>query len=196
MKVSPMYQDFGTLTPAAPASAAPPPDEQSLKSFEDGYQAGWDDAIKAQADSHTAISAEFAQSLQEMSFTYHEALFKLTRAMQPFMTQLLDRLLPSIAKGALAAHVSEQLAELVQGQIDQPIEIVTSAGNQSALEALIPDGDPGPFALIFDPALGTGQAFVRIGNAERSIDLDGVIEGIETAMAAYFFEMEQEHKHG
>jgi flagellar assembly protein FliH len=195
MTLSPLYQDFGGLqTPSDPPKAQN--EEAALKSFEDGYQAGWEDAIKAQADTQSAIREEFAQSLQDMSFTYHEALFKLTSGMQPLMTELLEKLLPAVAKGALVAHLSEQLETLVKDMAEQPIEIVTSPENQIAIESLMPEGHDHPFRPSFDPTLSPGQAFLKIGQSERSIDLDQVIQGIETAMSAYFFEMEQKQKHG
>ena len=198
MPLAPLYEDFSALKPTPEASLASDTiaQEQALKSFEDGYQAGWDDAIKAQADTQTQISADFAQTLQEMSFTYHEALFKLSRAMQPLMSELLEKMLPAMARGCLAAHLMEQLDELLTDQVNQPIEIVVSSENEAALRELISDGDAAPFDIVSEASLGAGQAFVRIGAAERSIDLDGVVAGIETAMSAYFYEMEQEQKHG
>ena len=49
-------------------------EEQRLASFEQGYSAGWEDAVQAQEQSRGQVSAELAKSLEDMSFTYHEAV--------------------------------------------------------------------------------------------------------------------------
>ena len=72
-----------------------------LDAFEEGYRAGWDDAIKAQSDDRTRIS-EFAQNLQDLSFTYHEAYSHAINAMTPLLEDIVRSVLPKIAHEAWA----------------------------------------------------------------------------------------------
>jgi hypothetical protein len=48
-------------------------EEAKVASFEQGYKAGWDDAVAAQSEDQTRIRADLARNLQSLSFTYQEA---------------------------------------------------------------------------------------------------------------------------
>ena len=66
MSLSHRYRNFGgSKASAEPTSeaASETNEDQQLQAFEKGYQAGWDDAVKAQADSIAKVSAEFGQNL-------------------------------------------------------------------------------------------------------------------------------------
>ena len=111
MSLSHRYRNFGgskaSAEPTSEASSETNEDQQ-LQAFEKGYQAGWDDAVKAQADSIAKVSAEFGQNLQDMSFTYHEALSKLTLSIQPVLAEIIDKLLPSLAQKTLGPQIVGQ----------------------------------------------------------------------------------------
>ena len=112
MSVSHRYKNFGGSDRAASSDRIQGDDQieqDKLAAFESGYQAGWDDSTKAQSDNRDKISSEFARNLQEMSFTYHEALAKLTLSLKPVMTEIIDRLLPAMVAQSLAGHILEQV---------------------------------------------------------------------------------------
>ncbi|WP_298968630.1 ABC transporter ATP-binding protein [uncultured Roseobacter sp.] len=171
-------------------------EDQKLQSFEEGYQAGWDDAVKAQADEKMKISAEFGQNLQDMSFTYQEALSKLTLSIEPVMAQIVDKLLPALARQALGAHVIEQLCEMLKDCAGQPIEIVVAPASVETIKELGEKSLTDTFEVVEEASLGAGQAFVRVGATERSIDLDSVISGVSDALSAFFHETGQEMNNG
>lgn len=189
MSLAHRYQKFGSfqsVEPAAETLSNEFLEDQKLESFEAGYQAGWDDAVKAQADDKTRVSAEFAQNLQEMSFTYHEALTRLTIGMQPLMQQIVNKLLPTTAREVLGSHILDLLSDMIRDQADQPIEISVAPENSPMVEALAQGALTRPFILHPDPSLGSGQAFVRVGGVEKEVDLDAIVAGISNGMAAVF----------
>lgn len=199
MSLSHKYEDFGSYRPNAgpiEAASAEALEDQKLQSFEEGYQAGWDDAVKAQADDKSRVTAQLDQSLQEMSFTYHEALAKLTSAMKPMMEQVVEKLLPSIARETLGAHIIEQITDMVRNSAGHPIEIVVATESRAAIEALVKQELSEPFSLVDEASLSSGQAFVRIGQNEREIDIDSVVDGISEAAKAFFHQSAEEQKHG
>jgi flagellar assembly protein FliH len=198
MSMSQRYRDFGRSKP--PAKDAEDQtlealEDHKLQAFEAGYQAGWDDSAKAQADARDKIGAELGQNLQEMSFSYHEALSKLTVSMEPVMTQMIEKLLPELLRNALSAHILEQIRALITEHARHPIEIVVSEKNVDTVKAIAGRNLTEPFEVVGEPTLGEGQAFVRMGEAERQVDLDGVVSGISKAMVAFFHETEQETDH-
>jgi flagellar assembly protein FliH len=197
MSVSHRYQNFGGSKKPNQAQtdvSSEDLEDQKLESFEAGYQAGWDDAIKAQADDKAKISADFGQNLQEMSFTYHEALSKLTASFDPIMRQITDKLLPEIMRTSLGAHIVEELSSMMKTHSAQPVEIVVAPMNVAMIQEIANGAISEPFAVVSEESLGEGQAFVRIGTSEKQIDLDGLLKGVSEAMNAFFYENKQGSK--
>lgn len=199
MSLSHRYRNFGGAKPSNEPREEPSvevTEDQQLQSFENGYQAGWDDAVKAQADSVAKISADFGQNLQDMSFTYHEALSKLTLSMKPVIAEIVDKLLPSLMHKSLGVHIVDQLMEMVKEQPNQSIEIIVAPSQVETIHDIAGDKLSDPFEVVAEQSLGDGQAYVRIGAVERSIDLDTVLAGVSEAIDAFFHEAEQEKENG
>ncbi|WP_299971298.1 ABC transporter ATP-binding protein [uncultured Roseobacter sp.] len=193
------YRDFGeTELPEIVAieETVEASEEEKLEAFENGYKAGWDDAMKAQADSVAQVSAELGQNLQDMSFTYHEALSKLTISLKPIMNDIVEKLLPSMAHATLAAQINEQIMELIKENPGNSIDIVVAPHNTDLVAEISELALSEPFNIVGEATLGEGQAFVRVGSLERSVDLDAVISKVGDAITSFFHEAEQETSNG
>ena len=171
-------------------------EEKRLDAFEQGYKAGWDDAVQAQSDDKSRVSADFARNLQELSFTYHEALNHLTRAMTPLLTQIVNKVLPQIAHATLGAQVTEQLNDIACSQAEQPVEIVTAPQNVAALHSLLQRDISMPVSIAEDASFGEGQVCIRFGGYEREINIDPVLDGISEAVHAFLHQTEEDRRHG
>ncbi|MEP2470043.1 ABC transporter ATP-binding protein [Roseobacter sp.] len=201
MSLSHRYRNFGGEKAPEPtieedSTSVAASEDQQLEAFEKGYQAGWDDAVKAQSDSVTKVSAEFGQNLQDMSFTYQEALSKLTLSMKPIMVEIVDKLLPAVAHDTLGPQIVDQVFDLLREHPNQPIELVVAPSNIETVQHLAEDKIKAPFEIVGDQTLADGQAFVRIGTEERSIDMQTILTGVSDAITAFFYEAEQENKNG
>ncbi len=193
------YRNLGETKAPEPVQEVAAPvvtEDQQLEAFEKGYQAGWDDAVKAQTESTSKVSAELGQNLQDMSFTYHEALSKLTLSLKPVMTDIIAKLLPELARETLAPQIVDQINDMLKDQPNQPVEIVVAPENVDRVRNLAGEKLEDPFDIVSEPSLAEGQAFVRIGSTERSIDLEAILAGVSTAMAAFYHETEQENDNG
>ncbi len=191
MSVSHRYRNFGGAKDSTNPDAEQQVEaleEQKLQAFETGYQAGWDDATKAQSDQNEKARAEFCQNLQDMSFTYHEALTKLTVSMEPVMEQIVAKLLPELVSKALGAHILEQVGILIKLHAEQPAEIVVAPTNKSFITEMIGDKMPNEFLVVGDDSLREGQAFVRIAESERQVDLDAIVQDVSEAFDGFFQE--------
>ncbi len=171
-------------------------EDEKLQAFEAGYQAGWDDATKAQSDEREKVTAELGQNLLDMSFTYHEALSKLTISLEPAMRQIVEKLLPEMVRNALGAHILEQVQAMLNDQLKRPVEIVVNPKNIETVERIVGSKLSEPFEIAGETSLGEGQAFVRIGDGERQVDLDTVITELSNAVEAFFHETSQESADG
>ena len=194
MGVSHLYKDFGDRRRRDFEPNASDPDldqeEEKLQSFEDGYKSGWDDAIAAQKQSTTAISAGLEQSLQEASFSYHEARSALVSELRQFFEPLLDSFLPALAKETLAPRLLEQIAELSSELVDRKIEIAVSPARMVAVQELCSDKLQSPFEIQPDEALLEDQVFLRVGDQEREIELQAWLTNINRCVQAFFEQLD------
>ena len=200
MTISHLYDDFGSaqflLGDAAAALTEDGLEDVRLSAFENGYQAGWEDATKAHETDQEKLGADLSQTLQDMSFTYHEAFSKLSLAMQPLIAKIVTKLLPEIARKTLGAHVMTEVAKLMNEESEGAIEIAVAPENLALIEGLVSGETPLPFKLTADSNLSGGQVFVRSASAEREINLDAVQASIAIAVDAFFNEIQQELNHG
>lgn len=198
MSLTHKYTDFGSLASQS-SELAPEGDvleEIKLQAFENGYQAGWDDAVKAHETDQGKIATDLAHNFQDLSFTFHEAQAKMTKALEPLLDQMVNKLLPKMARQSLGGHVLEVLGKLAREQTDNAIEIAVSADNLESIEVLLADYPLPPFKITAESALSPGQVYIRAGKSETEINLDEVISGISEALTAFFHETKKETAHG
>ena len=171
-------------------------EEQRLAAFEEGYQAGWDDSVKANGDDQARISADFAHTLQDLSFTYHEAKAHLTKAIEPLLREMVSKILPGTRAAALATTVVEVVRKEIEAATDVPVEIVVNPSQRAALEALLSADAPLPVTVSEETTLGDGQAFLRFGDTEHSVDLDDAMTRIQEAVEGFLQLNEEVRDHG
>jgi len=163
-------------------------EEQRLASFEQGYGAGWEDALQAQEQSRGQISTELGKSLEDMSFTYHEAITRMTLSLEPMFQSLTQTVLPDMIQRGFAARLVEQLCDMARDQIGQPMQIMVPAGRAEDVAALIPpELAPSP-KVIEDPALEGDQARLQVGLSRREVDCSALLDAIARAFDSYVFE--------
>lgn len=170
-------------------------EEEKLEAFERGYKAGWDDATKAQVDDRNHVTRDFANNLQELSFTYHEAYGHLARALKPVMRQIVETVLPGVARQSLVPRIAEELSGLAARAGQQEVEIVAAPANTPLLREMLQKDVGFPVRLVEEPSLSEGQAFLRFGESERQIDHDEVLAGIGQAVEAFFHELDHTGDH-
>lgn len=194
MALSRLLEDFGdnpeTGTEVAMTDVMV--ESQKLEAFEKGYQAGWDDSVKAQHESATRIAEDFAGNIRDLSFTYQEAYAGFIAAMEPLIRQIVDVVLPKLAIDTLGPRVAELLQQEVATHGRQTVHIITAPGSAGALRAILPDDEVLQIEIEEDETLAEGQVHLRLGTAtEREIDLQEVLAGIGTAVEGFFQEASQ-----
>ena len=195
-----LYGDLSAFAPAAHRKQAVPEsaagEDIRLAGYEDGYKAGWEDASRALEVRQQRLSGEILQRLQDLSFTYHEAYAKLSAAMAPLLSDMVTTFLPQVMQPALRAQLADQLSALIAEQGEAAIELATAPGSAAALEALMQDRTDIPFRIRPDPALGAGQLYLRVGAAEREINLDRLRDEVTAAIEAFLHATQQDDDHG
>ena len=160
--------------------------DEKLESFENGYQAGWQDAVEALEAEQRKISADFAQNLQDMTFTYQEARGKLLTSLKPVLEAIMLKLLPGTLSASLRAHLIEQIHDLLAESTENAIEFIVSPKNVAFLETLLKQQLAVPFLLKAEETLSEGQIFLKVDQAERYIDMDELGKNILNLLDSFF----------
>ncbi|MGR3375845.1 ABC transporter ATP-binding protein [Salipiger abyssi] len=195
-----ILEDFGTVR-AAPEPAAPLHDDSELEaarleSFDTGYRAGWDDAIKAQNDDHARIASDFAQNLQDLSFTYHEAYSQVLNGIAPLLEDVVGKLLPALLRETLGEHIAEQLRGMAReiGTLD--VVIAVAPGSAESVMPLLEADFGFPLKLVEDSTLAEGQADIRFAETEKQIDLGGLVQEVAQAVQGFVHDNRRNTAHG
>lgn len=197
MSLTHRYADFGKPKEGRTASETRKEEaleDVRLSGYENGYQAGWDDATEAHRKEEARVLADLAQNLEDMSFTFHEAYAKLLLALNPVFSAISTRLLPELRDRSLQARIMEELTRLVEGRKDQLIELTVSPLAKAPIESLLKDRATLPFEIVEEEGLVDGQVFLRVGKQEAEINLDQLTQAMGEAFEAFFEAAEREAK--
>ena len=187
MSISHLLEDFSSYSDGTPIALTDVLlEEQRLEAFETGYQAGWDDAVKAQSDDSRHISADLAQNIQDLSFTYQEARSAVIESLAPLLTQMVETVLPKLAHQHLPDRVAEVVKAMVTEQGKHHAVVQACAKDIPALEDLLTHEPDMDVTLDEDDTLAEGQVRIKLGQTERELNLHAVIEGLEHAVSNFF----------
>jgi flagellar assembly protein FliH len=173
----------GASLPLVEATAV---EEAKVASFEQGYQAGWDDAAAAQDGDQGRIRADLARSLQSLAFTFQDARSHVLQAIRPLILEMTSRILPEIAREALAPTVLDALMPMADELSEAPMTLVLNPAARPQIEDLITRATGLPLVIEEEPSLSEGQVYIRFGPAETKVDLTQVTEDITAAVRSFF----------
>ena len=198
MTIAHLLEDFGNAGKVEPAVTVSDEilEEQKLVSFESGYTAGWDDAVGAQERETTKISATLASSLEDMSFTYHEAQNQLIESLDPMFKVLTSAILPDAMAASFGHHIVDQLTSMAKGQTNQPMVISVSPGEGAAVRAVLTQSFSVEVKVKEVAELAPGQAYLRIGDIEREINSAALLDSISESVDAFSFQVKEDAKYG
>lgn len=161
-------------------------EEVRLAAFENGYRAGWDDSAAAHIEEQATIGSELSANLQEFSFSYAEARASVLRDLEALLRGIVDKVLPAGAQGVLGAMLVEAAMEASRDNSDRDFEIVVHPCNGPALHQAIDAAEGLSVQVVTEETLGTGQAFLRLGDTEQKFDIDHLLSRLTDAVAEFF----------
>lgn len=165
-------------------------EEQKLNSFESGYQAGWDDSTAANRDAGHQVSADFAQNMADLSITHQEAYDAFFADILPLLKQMVDTVLPVIARDTLAPRIVE-LIEAEMSQAPTRRVLVSAAPDACALLApMLAKSDANLDVQVNEDAtLSSGQVRLSFDDQrEQELDTAALLDSIQTAVNSFFQE--------
>ncbi|MGB5558817.1 MAG: flagellar biosynthesis protein [Paracoccaceae bacterium] len=164
--------------------------------YEQGYQAGWDDATQSGLQEQARIKTELAHNLQDVGFTFHEARGHVMRSLEPLLNEIIGKVFPAAIRDSLAQSVIEAARPMAQAAVDAPIEVVVAPGNRAALEPVLTSIAHMNFVVKEEPTLGEGQVYLQSGKSELSLDFSETILNVQAALSALLDNNKEALKHG
>lgn len=160
-QMSAYLEDFGIMprSPDAVSYSDETLETERLESFDKGYRAGWDDALKARSDDDDQRIQGLAQNLQDLSFTYHEAQSQLIASLGPLFEQITEKLLPTLARKSLGPHLVEHLTGLARDMTSGAVKLIVARGSAEEVKQLLDSTQISLSVTVEETdALSTGQA--------------------------------------
>lgn len=183
----------GTVQPLVQESAV---EEAKIAAFEQGYSAGWDDAAASHHADQQRIRADLARNLQSLAFTFQDARSHVLQAIRPLILEMTSRLLPEMAREALAPTVLETLMPMADAMADAPLTLVLNPSVREQVAGLVEQATGLPMVIEEEPSLSEGQVYIRFGITETKVDLTQATADITKAVRGFFSLTQQEHTHG
>lgn len=171
-------------------------EEAKLASYEQGYSAGWEDAAAAQSGDQARMRADIARNLQSLGFTFQDARVHILRSVEPLLGDIVGRLLPALAREALAPMVRETLMPLAESLAEAPVTLILNPASREAVEVFLAKTTGLPLTIVEEPSLGEGQVYLKLGDAEARIDLDAAVSAITAAVQGFYSLVEEDRKYG
>lgn len=182
MSIQHLLEDFADgLTETSPTSEQE--DTELLESFEQGYKAGWEDAVRAKSEEKTHVSAELARNLEDLSFTYHEAHAAILAEIAPVVEQAVMAVVPEIARAGFGMQVSAEITRLASQDSSGEVLLRVAAEDLDAVEDLLPNPASMPTRVEIDENLMAGQAQLAFGHRERRIDVAEIVASVGEAFS-------------
>lgn len=179
-------ESFDNGAAGAPESK---PDETVLeaekaKAFEAGYTSGWEDAIASDKTARLHLEAEFERNIQNLAFTFAEAVAHVRGELKGLVSAIVDQFLPETATEVLRAHIVSELLKVGDDLTDVMIEVVTSPDCNATVADMLRSDFSLDITLVEDASLAEGQVFLRLGRRELEISLDPLIRAVSGQLAA------------
>lgn len=184
-------------TPDAPATAAylDPRSAEKLRdtAYEQGYGAGWQDALDQMRDEDALRRAATFEAVQALSFTYAEARAMVDSQLATVIADLLAQIVPDACALSLPARVAQELRVLLARDASAPLQVLCAPDSVPLLSPLLADLPAGArVALVAEPSFTAAQVSVQGQGQRRCIDLSSVTETLRAALSAH--QPHQPHK--
>lgn len=155
------------------------------------YLRGYADA---EVSSQSSIEAErvlalakLDTALSEMAFTFAEARAAVLMSLKPLLVEISGAVLPVVLQNTFGAHLIETIENEFERRSATPIELCVSPNLVDDLAVLTSDAQ---LAVVVkaDPALTPGQARLIQADQNQMLDLDHLVQSLQSALSGLTIE--------
>lgn len=168
---------FETTPPDADEASFSAHDVEMMRKtgYEQGYGAGWADAVEQMRDEDALRRAAAMDALQAIDFTYSEACASVEGAFLAMLRNMVELVLPQAMRPALAAILIEEIRAALARQPRATMVIYCAPAARALLEEVVSDFPALSFEVIEEPAFPLERVTLKLGSQSREIDFDHVL---------------------
>lgn len=149
--------------------------ESDLQLFENGYQAGWQDAVTAlQVEKEEGIH-KAAQVLEEITFTNSEARRQILNSVSELLQSIFANLLPHIRDQSLGSTLAHNLQTIIEKNLGEDVQILSSPGMAQVINDCLSENQRQHVVIKVVPDLPATEIRIEVGQATFLLD-HGIIE--------------------
>lgn len=150
--------------------------------YEQGYAAGWQDALTQLRSDDDLRRAAALEALQAISFTYTEAHAALEQSFMALFEALVQVLVPHAIQQAMPRMLQQEVRDLARRAASLPIELHCGPGSIAYLRDVLDDAQGVSITLIEEPAYSDAQLSLRLGTQRRDIDFNKLVNALRDAI--------------
>ena len=147
--------------------------------YEDGFAVGVETA-NAEAE---ALSAQFVQSLNAIDFTYAEARSQLLASLEPLLLQIATKILPHCVESGFVGQLADILQQAAAQDAASAVTLHIHPSQQTALKSAA-QNTAAEVTIVTDPTLSEHAAWIKHGNEETLLNVDGLLDAIGETLRA------------
>ena len=159
-------------------------EKEKSQSFDLGYASGWEDAQKSLTEAQQRIEAEFERNIQNLVFTYSEAVDCVRGELKTFIAAIIEGFLPEMVPDLTREHVRNELLKIADDLVEAPVEIVTAPDSKALLENLLEGEFALSIGLVEDATLAPRQVYIRIAEREIEVNVAPMVEALRMQLQA------------
>jgi len=178
MQFSNVLMDFsGPKQPAGDVSSTANEalEDEKLKSFEDGYSAGWDDAMKAQEERGRKLSAALHEAVADATATKEEAFSAFSEVNTAFVSALLDLVFPKLAAEILSAQTIDLIAKYNMDENDVGTQLLVSHEQREVFSNFVTEQKLDGINVVASDEVCSDQVVIKFVNQEKQLDFNELL---------------------
>lgn len=153
-----------------------------MRAFEEGYGAGWSDALEQMRgeDAVRRIAAE--EALQAVAFSFQEACHALEDSVVDIVTQVTNTVLPDLLPEALRKILERELRAVASRNFATRLELICAPSVKDSLTELSQNVLGLNIAIREEDSFTEAQVMIRVDQHQRMIDLGAVIDALKSGL--------------
>lgn len=189
-----IFADFSSESLARTSQQSQTVDQ--LASYEAGFQAGWDDAVKANQSAQSYVSSALSKNLEAAEFQLIEARGKMEQTLAGLLKEIVSALFPGASSAALRSTLEDRLLSSLTTALPDQISLRISPEDKPCVTRLLQQTEgASQVHLRLDENLSLGQAYIETGPQTEKIDIAETVESLLDTISLPTSHSAQEHTH-
>lgn len=139
--------------------------------FDDGYKAGWGDAVAKLDTNNAQLQVALSEALQEFSFSTLEAKTLLLKELHPVLLAIFAKVLPDIVGQSGPELIVDHIKELLSEQNFISLTVTCNPAETDALDATLQKKGAQEVRVKANAMIDIGAFLVRADGVETLLDL-------------------------